>query len=192
MEHSKNLETHLNEIKSTRQSSDRVLSCMHYVVMVARRYARGDVELLQDYIQDGYEGLLRADKKFDETRGIKFLTFAAWYVRAYIQQGQRKHAFCVAAPQTNVYQNTANHHLLPKKVDLDDWAVDGATAVEFELEPDWDDVFKHLPLGLRQYLALMLKVNKKEDLERITGECRSTVYNNKKRILEIMERKLSP
>lgn len=187
MEYSKSLETHLNEIKGSRQSSNRVLSCMHYVVREAKKYAKGNSELLQDYIQDGYEGLLRADKKFDEAKGVKFLTFAAWYVRAYIQQGQRKNAYCVAVPQMSVYQKKDNHDLLPNTVDYEDWANNTALATQFELEPDWQDVFKCLPLGLRQYLALRLKVEHMSDLERITGESRSTLFNKKQRIMDIME-----
>jgi len=179
--------THLKDLDHTRQSSNRVLSCMPYAVKVAKQYAKGNLDLLQDYIQDGYEGLLVANQRFDEARGTTFLTFAAWYVRAYIQQGQRKNAYCVAA--TNLYQNKnlAYQPMPPKAVDLDDLAIVDALATDFELDPDWHDVINCLPLELGQYLALRLKVDNISDLEVITGESRSTLHNKKLRILKIME-----
>lgn len=186
MYYSHTLETHLNEIKDTRQSSNRVLSCLHYVVRVAQQYAKGNPDLLQDYIQDGYEGLLIADQRFDETRGTTFLTYAAWHVRAQIQQGQRKNAYCVAA--TNLYQNKnlAYQPMPPITVDLDDLAIMDALSTDFELDPDWYDVLDCLPLELSQYLALRLKVDNISDLEAITGESRSTLHNKKLKILNIM------
>lgn len=186
MDSSNTFKTHLKALDNTRQSSNRVLSCMPYAVKVAKQYAKGNVDLLQDYIQDGYEGLLVADQRFDETRGTTFLTFAAWYVRAYIQQGQRKNAYCVAA--TNLYQNKNLNHQPrpPKAVDLDDHTIMDTLSTDFELDPDWCDVMNCLPLELGQYLALRLKVENISDLESITGESRSTLHNKKLRILKIM------
>ena len=182
------LKAHLKDLDDTRQSSNRVLSCMPYAVKVAKQYAKGNLDLLQDYIQDGYEGLLVADQRFDESRGTTFLTFAAWYVRAYIQQGQRKNAYCVAA--TNLYQNKnlTNPPRPPKAVDLDYLSIKDALSTDFELDPDWHDVMNCLPLELGQYLALRLKVDNISDLEAITGESRSTLHNKKLRILKIMEK----
>lgn len=181
-EYSKTLEIHLNEIKDFKNHPNRVFSCMPYAVMVARRYAKGNTELMLDYMQDGYEGLLRAHQKFDESRGVKFITFAAWYVRAYIQQGHRKNHYCVVPPQTNVYQDKHKRDRLPIKEPLEE----DTAHTDFKIELEWEEVLNRLPLELSQYLALRIKYNTLKDLERITGDCRSTLWNKKQRIKQLL------
>jgi RNA polymerase primary sigma factor len=53
------------------------------VVAVARRQRRGTVRL-DDLIQEGNVGLLRAVEKFDPHAGTRFSTYAVWWIRAYI------------------------------------------------------------------------------------------------------------
>jgi RNA polymerase primary sigma factor len=54
-----------------------------FVIGFARRQRRGTVPL-DDLIQEGSAGLLRAVEKFDPESGNRFLTYGAWWVRAYI------------------------------------------------------------------------------------------------------------
>lgn len=56
---------------------------LRLVVMIAREYQRATRNLL-DLIQEGNIGLLEAVKKFDPYRGIRFPSYAVWWVRAYI------------------------------------------------------------------------------------------------------------
>ena len=53
------------------------------VVAVARKQRRGTVRL-DDLVQEGNLGLMRAVEKFDPHAGTRFGTYAAWWIRAYI------------------------------------------------------------------------------------------------------------
>ncbi len=56
---------------------------LRLVVMIAREYQRATRNLL-DLVQEGNIGLMEAIKKFDPYRGIRFPSYAVWWVRAYI------------------------------------------------------------------------------------------------------------
>ncbi len=53
------------------------------VVMFASRQRRGGVRL-EDLVQEGNLGLMRAVEKFDPDAGTRFSTYAAWWIRAYV------------------------------------------------------------------------------------------------------------
>ncbi len=54
-----------------------------FVVAVARKQRRGTVRL-DDLIQEGNVGLMRAVEKFDPGAGTRFSTYAVWWIRAYV------------------------------------------------------------------------------------------------------------
>ena len=62
------------------------LTCAHlrFVVKIANEYRSYGMRLL-DLIQEGNIGLMMAVKKFDPERGIRLITYAVWWIRAYIQ-----------------------------------------------------------------------------------------------------------
>jgi RNA polymerase sigma-32 factor len=60
-----------------------VVANMRLVVSLARHYCRSDDDL-DDIVQEGNWGLLRAVEKYDPTRGIKFCSYAVWWIRAYM------------------------------------------------------------------------------------------------------------
>ncbi len=60
-----------------------VVANMRMVVALAHHYCRGDDDM-RDIVQEGNRGLIRAVDKFDPTRGIKFCTYAVWWIRAYM------------------------------------------------------------------------------------------------------------
>ena len=53
------------------------------VVSVARRQRRGSLRL-EELVQEGNLGLLRAIEKFDPDAGTRFATYAVWWIRAYV------------------------------------------------------------------------------------------------------------
>jgi RNA polymerase sigma-32 factor len=60
-----------------------VTANLRLVVMIAREYQRAFHNLL-DLVQEGNVGLLEAIKNFDPYRGIRFPSYAVWWMRAYI------------------------------------------------------------------------------------------------------------
>jgi RNA polymerase sigma-32 factor len=60
-----------------------VTSNLRLVVMIARQYQRAFRNLL-DLIQEGNIGLMEAVRNFDPYRGVRFPSYAVWWVRAYI------------------------------------------------------------------------------------------------------------
>jgi RNA polymerase sigma-32 factor len=60
-----------------------VTANLRLVVMVARDYQRA-VHNLLDLVQEGNVGLLEAVKQFDPYRGVRFPSYAVWWIRAYV------------------------------------------------------------------------------------------------------------
>lgn len=56
---------------------------LRFVVKIAQEYRHYGLKLL-DLVQEGNLGLMMAVKKFDPERGIRLITYAVWWIRAYI------------------------------------------------------------------------------------------------------------
>ena len=61
-----------------------VTSNLRFVVKIAYEYKNYGVKLI-DLIQEGNIGLMHAVKKFDPYRGYRLISYAVWWIRAYIQ-----------------------------------------------------------------------------------------------------------
>ena len=61
-----------------------ITSNLKFVVKVAFEYKAYGIKLL-DLIQEGNIGLMMAVKKFDPYKGYRFISYAVWWIRAYIQ-----------------------------------------------------------------------------------------------------------
>jgi RNA polymerase primary sigma factor len=70
---------------------------LRFVVSVAKRYQNQGVSLA-DLINEGNIGLMRAAQKFDETKGIKFISYAVWWIRQAILQALAEQSRIVRVP----------------------------------------------------------------------------------------------
>lgn len=74
---------------------------LKFVVSVARQYKNQGLPL-QDLINEGNIGLVKAAEKFDETRGIRFISYAVWWIRQAIVQAIAEEAGLARVPLKKV------------------------------------------------------------------------------------------
>jgi len=124
------------EIKKENQEAldTLVKSNLRFVVSVAVEYKGQGLPLL-DLINEGNLGLIKAAKKFDETKGFKFISYAVWWIRQAITQA--------LADQTRVVRLPINRINALHKIGK----ISGVLEQELERSPTAEEIAEHLEMG---------------------------------------------
>jgi RNA polymerase primary sigma factor len=85
-----------------RQALEKLVKAnFRFVVSVAKQYQHSKVPL-NDLINEGNIGLVKAAQKFDETKGFKFISYAVWWIRQSIMQALADNSRFIRIPVNKV------------------------------------------------------------------------------------------
>ncbi|MDO1446351.1 RNA polymerase sigma factor RpoD/SigA [Rhodocytophaga aerolata] len=142
---------------------------LRFVVSVAKQYHTGQMPL-NDLINEGNLGLIKAAKLFDETKGYKFISYAVWWIRQSIMQALDDHSRIVRIPSHRLEDQSKLKQALVKMEQ------------KFEREPTHEELAEFLGVNISDIKSASTAVVKQSSLnapfEEEDGNTLLDVMNN--------------
>ena len=125
---------------------------LRFVVSIAKTYQDRGVPL-EDLISEGNLGLLLAAKRFDPNQGVKFISYAVWWIRQRLQLAVNNRRLIRVPPKQH-----ADLRLVMKTADV--------LLTRLEREPTVDEIAQVAELSVEKTMALMAASKSPESLDR--------------------------
>ena len=138
---------------------------LRFVVSVSKQYQNQGLTL-PDLINEGNIGLIKAAKRFDETKGFKFISYAVWWIRQAILQSLAEHARIVRLPLNKIGSiskvNRVFYELLQK----------------YERQPTHEEIAKELQIAPKDVKKAMMDGEKQVSIDApIDGDDNRNMYS---------------
>ncbi len=120
---------------------------LRFVISVAKQYQNQGLSL-SDLINEGNVGLVKAARRFDETRGFKFISYAVWWIRQSILQAIAEHARTVRLPLNKIGEISKINKAIVYLQQV------------HERKPTPSEIAKHLDISIEKVKISLMNVNR--------------------------------
>ena len=146
---------------------------LRFVVSVAKQYQNQGLSL-PDLINEGNLGLIKAAKKYDETRGFKFISYAVWWIRQSIMQAISEQSRIVRVP---INQMGVMHKMRKVVQQFEQ---------EYQRLPSIDEIAEQIDLPKEKIVEIMSTITKKISMDAPIST------NDDGNLLDVLPNKNSP
>ena len=140
-------------------------SNLRLVVSQARRY-QGHGLSLEDLVQEGMLGLIRAVEKFDWRKGFKFSTYGTLWIRQAMQRGLQNSGKTIRIPV-----HVAQREVKVRKIEAE-------LSVKLGRDPTDDEIAEAAELPIAQVMEIRELVNQTTSLDRPIGDDGETAFGD--------------